>query len=109
MIGFSRVTIAVLISAFLRRTASFAVIPLTHLWAKTRATFARISMDCWRSYAITGIIVHRSRFEWEFATAIVASFPITCSATIITASQITGFTFPGMIDEPGWTGGRFNS
>src|SRR5438445_9029564 len=98
MIGFSRVTIAVLISAFLRRTASFAVIPSTHLWAKTRATFARISMDCCRSYAITGIIVQRSRFEWEFATAIVASFPITSIATILTASQITGFTLPGVTE-----------
>ena len=35
----------------------------------------------------------------------VASLPITCAATIVTDSQITGFTLPGMIDEPGWTSG----
>ena len=30
---------------------------------------------------------------------------MTCAHTIIIASLITGFTFPGMIDDPGWTAG----
>jgi len=34
--------------------------------------------------------------------------PITSVLTIITASQITGFTFPGMIDDPGCTAGGYS-
>ena len=29
------------------------------------------------------------------------SLPITCTATIVTASHWVGFTLPGIIDEPG--------
>ncbi len=36
----------------------------------------------------------------------VTWFPITCAHTIISASLITGFTFPGMMEEPGCTAGR---
>ena len=43
------------------------------------------------------------------ATAIAASWPITCAATCVTDSQITGFTLPGMIEEPGWRAGRRSS
>ena len=35
----------------------------------------------------------------------VASLPITWAATIVTDSQMTGLTLPGMIDEPGCTAG----
>ena len=31
---------------------------------------------------------------------------MTCAPTWITASQITGFTLPGMMLEPGWIAGR---
>src|SRR5205809_598355 len=37
------------------------------------------------------------------------SLPMTVTPTCMTASGMTGFTFPGIIDEPGWTGGRFSS
>ena len=30
---------------------------------------------------------------------------MTCAATWVTASGITGFTLPGMIDDPGWRSG----
>ncbi len=43
------------------------------------------------------------------AVATVASLPTTWAATIRTASGTTGFTFPGMIDEPGWRSGRLIS
>src|SRR5207244_414323 len=109
MIGFSLVAIAGLDSAYRWRTSTFAVIPSTHLCAKTRATFARSSMFCWIRCDITGIIVDRSRFEWVFATAIATSLPMTVTPTCITASGMTGLTFPGMIEEPGWTAGRFSS
>ena len=36
---------------------------------------------------------------------IVASLPMTCAATIATASGITGFTLPGMMLLPGCSDG----
>ena len=43
------------------------------------------------------------------AAVIAASFPITWSPTWITTSGITGFTLPGMIDEPFCSSGRRSS
>ena len=37
---------------------------------------------------------------------IAVSLPITCAHTWIMDSQITGFTFPGIMDEPGWMAGN---
>ena len=34
-------------------------------------------------------------------TVIATSFPITCAQTIVNASHCVGFTFPGIIDDPG--------
>ena len=39
-------------------------------------------------------------------TVIAVSFPITCAATWVTTSGMTGFTFPGMIELPFWSSGR---
>ena len=64
----------------------------------------------WESrWDMTVIIVQRSRFECVFATVIATSFPMTVTPTCMTASGMTGFTFPGMIEDPGCTGGRFSS
>ena len=38
--------------------------------------------------------------------ATAASLPMTCATTWQTASHSTGFTLPGMIDEPGCRSGR---
>ncbi len=43
------------------------------------------------------------------AMVTVVWFPMTRAATIISASDMTGFTFPGMIDEPGWIAGSLIS
>ena len=37
------------------------------------------------------------------------SLPRTRQATCITDSQMTGFTLPGMIEEPGWVAGSVSS
>src|SRR5438093_31359 len=39
-------------------------------------------------------------------TVIAVSLPITCAATCVTTSGMTGFTFPGMIELPFWSSGR---
>ncbi len=41
--------------------------------------------------------------------ATVASFPTMRAQTMRAASGITGFTLPGMIDEPGWSAGSWIS
>ncbi len=43
------------------------------------------------------------------AMAMAASSPITCAATIATASGITGFTLPGMMLLPGCSAGSVSS
>ena len=40
---------------------------------------------------------------------IAASLPITCAATMAVASGMTGFTLPGMIEEPGCSACRLIS
>ena len=37
---------------------------------------------------------------------IAVSFPITCAATWVQTSGMTGLTLPGMIDEPFCSSGR---
>ena len=37
--------------------------------------------------------------------AMAVSLPITCAATWVITSLMTGLTLPGMIDEPGWRSG----
>jgi hypothetical protein len=56
-------------------------------------------------HAITGIITFSSSCPASAAARIVASHPDTWKQTWFTISGIDGFTLPGMIDEPGWTGG----
>ena len=41
--------------------------------------------------------------------AMVVSFPITCAAIMVKASHCVGFTFPGIIDDPGSLAGMLNS
>ena len=42
-----------------------------------------------------------SRWPWLPAKLMVVLLPITCAATMVTASHWVGFTLPGMIEEPG--------
>ena len=53
-----------------------------------------------RQLATSGRNGFSSKLPDAQAIAIVASWPITSIATWLTASGITGFTLPGMMDEP---------
>jgi len=53
-----------------------------------------------------GIITLSSSCPAWVAMAMVWSLPITWKQTMLSISAITGFTFPGMMDEPGCTAGR---
>ena len=45
----------------------------------------------------------------EAAKPMAVSLPMTCTATIVTASHCVGLTLPGMIDEPGSLAGMMSS
>ncbi len=48
-----------------------------------------------------GLYTFNWKFPKEAAKLTPASFPITCAAIMVKASHWVGFTFPGMMDEPG--------
>ncbi len=49
---------------------------------------------------MTGTKTLSSKWPCMPATVIAMSLPITCAATWVTTSGITGLTLPGMIDDP---------
>jgi hypothetical protein len=58
---------------------------------------------------IMGRNTFSSKFPCEPATVIAVSLPNTWQATIVIASDWVGFTFPGMIEDPGSFSGRISS
>ena len=59
-----------------------------------------------RLRAISGTKTFSSKWPCMPPIAIAASLPITCAATCVTTSGMTGLTLPGMIEEPFWSSGR---
>ncbi len=55
---------------------------------------------------IVGVITFSSICPAWTAKDVAKSFPTTWYATMSRHSAITGFTFPGIIEEPGCTGGK---
>ena len=58
---------------------------------------------------MTGSMTSRSKLPWAPAKAIAWSLPMTWAATWTVASGRTGFTLPGMMEDPGWRSGRLIS
>ncbi len=65
--------------------------------------------ECSTLLTMIGRIVFSSKLPWEPAIATALSFPITWIETMIAASSWVGFTFPGIIEEPGSLAGRLSS
>ena len=93
-------------SASVRIRSSFGSMPSTSFVANTRAVLANSVADSSTFRAITGMNTFNSNCPWEPANATAVSLPITCAATWVAVSHSTGFTLPGMIDEPGCKSGR---
>ena len=55
---------------------------------------------------MTGIITLSSSWPACVASSTARSLPMTWKHTMFSISAIEGLTFPGMIDDPGCTGGR---
>ncbi len=79
--------------------------PAIALSASTSEVLASSSIDCKRLCAITGSITFSSKLPICAPMATDASLPMTCAQTIMVASGMTGLILPGMIDEPGCSGG----
>ena len=50
---------------------------------------------------ITGMKTLSWKLPWDAAIPTAASFPMTCTATMVTASHWVGLTLPGMMELPG--------
>jgi hypothetical protein len=83
--------------------------PLQRVGAEGVAPFGQDLDGLQQACAITGIITFSSKLPCCPPTVTVTWFPITWAQTIISASLITGFTLPGMIELPGWIAGRLIS
>ena len=59
--------------------------------------------------AITGSMTFKSKLPCVFATVTVTALPITWEQTMMSCSHMTGFTLPGMMDDPGCTAGSDSS
>ncbi len=55
--------------------------------------------------AISGTKTLSSKWPCIPPTVIAVSLPITCAATWVTTSGMTGLTLPGMIELPFWSSG----
>ncbi len=71
--------------------------------------FASRSADSKQHWAITGSMALSSICAASLHIVTHSSLPITLYAIWFITSGITGFTLPGMIDDPGWRAGRLNS
>jgi hypothetical protein len=58
---------------------------------------------------ITGLKTFSSKLPWLPATITATSLPMTWTHTMVRASDWVGFTFPGMIEDPGSFSGSSSS
>src|SRR4029453_17666520 len=102
---FSGVTMDGEASARKRARSTLAVMPSIILSAMTRLVLASRRMDSSRLAAMTGMPTLSSKAPLVPDQAMAVSLPITWAHTMMDASQITGLTLPGMIEEPGCRSG----
>src|SRR5919108_3605428 len=105
MNGLSAVATASVASAEASQPARFASMPSTHRAANSSLVVLSRWIDWSRLRAISGMRTLSSNCPWSPPTVIAVSLPITWALTWSTTSGSTGFTFPGMIDEPFWSSG----
>src|SRR5919204_386545 len=109
MYGLSAVAAESVSSAYRSAFSRFASIPCTHFSSRSLAADVSSLIDSRRFRASSGTNTFSSKCPCRPPTVIAASFPITCAATWVTTSGITGFTFPGMIELPFCSSGSASS
>ena len=100
MYGLRAVAAANVPSACLLRPSKFGVMPSTHFSLNTLTVLVSSEIDCSRLRAINGMRTFNSKLPCVPPMVMAVSLPITWAPTCMTTSGITGFTLPGMIDEP---------
>src|SRR6266542_637002 len=93
-------------SAYRSHCSRFASIPSTHFSASSLDEDASSRIESSRFRASRGTKTFSSKCPCMPPIAIAWSLPITCAATWVTTSGITGLTFPGMIELPFCSSGR---
>ncbi|CAB4563940.1 unannotated protein [freshwater metagenome] len=86
-----------------------AVIPSTQLTRRVRQPLVSHTTDCRMDAAMIGSKALSCNCPPSAAAVTVASAPMMAKATWLTASGITGFTLPGIIDEPACRAGKLIS
>src|SRR5699024_10284928 len=93
-------------SAYSRHRSTSASIPSIQLSASTVDDVASKRIDSSKLRPMIGNITLNTKLPEAPAHSIVESLPITCAATMRVASGSTGFTFPGMMLDPGCKSGK---
>ena len=57
----------------------------------------------------TGMNTFSSKLPCDAAMDTATSLPMTCTATMVSASHCVGLTLPGMMEEPGSLAGMISS
>ena len=109
MCGLSAVTSMSDFCKFSSMRARFSSSPSTQKSTKPRHASLSSLMEWSRLCTITGLKTFSSKLPCEPANPMAASLPNTCTATIVSASDCVGFTFPGMMEEPGSFSGKTSS
>src|ERR1051325_9937443 len=85
--------------------AALALVSRRQWSTKTRLAEASRRMDSRRLCAIMGSMTLRSSWPHWPPVRTATLLPVTWAATMVTDSQTTGLTLPGMMLEPGWMAG----
>ncbi len=86
-----------------------ATMPSTQLTCSVWQALARWCRLLCRAQATSGSKALSCSWPASQAMVMATSLPITSKHTWFITSGITGFTLPGMMDEPAWRGGNLMS
>ena len=92
-----------------RVRSALAVMPSMQCGRRLSTARSMVPIDVKRANEITGSITFSCSCPAEAASVTVRSSPITRNPVWLTTSGMTGFTLPGMIDDPGCICGRLIS
>ena len=97
------------LSTMSRVRSALAVMPSTQFTRRLLTARSIVAIEANSAKVITGSMTLSCSCPAEAASVTVRSRPITRKPVWFTTSGITGFTLPGMIEEPGCICGRLIS
>ena len=106
MYGLRAVTTPILSRTFCSHCSALAVMPSTQFRRRVFIPFISSSALSKQHCTITGSMAFNSICAASPLMVTQKSLPITLKHTWLITSGITGFTLPGIIEEPGWRAGR---